>query len=408
MSETLESEAPANPRDDLRSSIESAISAVDTPAPEAEAPDTETDEQAAQRARDERGRFAKQEAAQTEEAAPEGKAPEAPEAAPVVEAPKVEAPPTWSAADKEMFGKAPADVQAFLLKRHTEMEADYTRKTTQVAALRRDFEPVARLFEPHRAAMQEKGFTPASLIAGYVQTEGALMNPQTAARTAADIVKGYKIDPMALMRELGVQMPSAAPQQPQAFADDGTPIPSQQIQIPPELLNLINGIDAKVQTWEQKQAQQQQREAQEYQRQMQQAEQRVMTEIERFKTEVGPDGKPLRPYFAELEYDMAAHAEVVRKNGGDTPPLNELYETAVWANPVTRARVQAEQTAAQEAQRAAQEAKRQTEARAKAAKAQRASSSVTGAPGTGHAEERATGDLNLRDQIRLAREELMN
>jgi hypothetical protein len=75
------------------------------------------------------------------------------------------------------------------------------------------------------------------------------------------------------------------------------------------------------------------------------------------------------------------------------PPLKELYETAVWANPSTR-----EATLA--ARERAQQAKAADEARAKAAQARKAGSSVTGAPGSGQAPTgRSRTDLSLREQL---------
>lgn len=45
----------------------------------------------------------------------------------------LEAPAVWSATDKEMFASAPRATQEFLLRRHKDMESDYTRKTQAVS-----------------------------------------------------------------------------------------------------------------------------------------------------------------------------------------------------------------------------------------------------------------------------------
>lgn len=391
MSDTVEHEAEAAPlstsediRADLLASME-AKTPTEQPAEttEPEAPEGETEAQRDERLRDERGRFAKAPEAteQPEEAAPETPA-EAPKA--------IEPPATWPEEQKAQFAKVPPELQAFLVKRHQETEADYTRKTSQVAALRRDFEPVAQMFEPHREAMRAKGFTPASLIRGYIETEGGLMNQQTAPNVAAQIIRAYNIPPDAVMRALGWQPPAA-----QAVAEGETAAPEpQQPALPPQVMDMLNGVVQRVQTWEQRQEQ-------ERAWQLEQAQSRVMSEIERFKNEAGTDGRPLRPYFAEVEDDMAELAQLAVKKGGDTPPLQELYDTAVWANPNTRNRLLAEQTAAQEAQRRAQEAKARDEARAKAARAQKASAPVSGAPRTGHAAA-ANGTASIRDDLREA------
>lgn len=389
MSDTTESEAPLSPAEDILADLRSAMaSKAEAPEPVETAPEPEAPEETAEerdtRLRDERGRFAK---AAEEPAAPEEQ-PQETEADKPPEAPKVEPPATWPEAEKAMFAKVPPELQQFMVKRYAEQEADYTRKTTQIAAFRRDFEPVAQLFEPHRNTMREKGFTPASLIKGYIETEGGLMDANRAPSVAARLIKAYQIPPEAIMRELGWQPPTgAAPQ-------EGDPAPAPMPALPPEVVNLLNGVMQKTQTLEQHfMTQQQAAQAQ--------AEQRVMAEIDRFKVEAGPDGRPLRPYFAEVEQDMADIGNMVVQKGGDMPPLQELYETAVYANPITRARILADQSAAIEAQRVAKEAKARDEARAKAVQARKASAPVTGAPGTGHGVA-ANGAASLRDELREA------
>src|SRR5688572_17361777 len=54
---------------------------------------------------------------------------------PAVEA--QEAPQHWPADKREMFAKLPSEAQRLLLDRHKEMEADYTRKTTELSEQRK-------------------------------------------------------------------------------------------------------------------------------------------------------------------------------------------------------------------------------------------------------------------------------
>ena len=54
---------------------------------------------------------------------------------------RLEAPAHWSAEHKATFDGLPTEGQAFLLERHRDMEADYTRRSQEVAATRRAFEP---------------------------------------------------------------------------------------------------------------------------------------------------------------------------------------------------------------------------------------------------------------------------
>jgi hypothetical protein len=84
--------------------------------------------------------------------------------------------------------------------------------------------------------------------------------------------------------------------------------------------------------------------------------------------------------------------------GQAVPPLQELYERAVRANPST---YQAQRIADQQSA----ERKRQFEARAKAAAARKASSSVTGAPGSGQPPIGRAPGRSLREELEAATDE---
>ncbi len=379
----------------IRASIEAAFGSMEEKATEPVTPEpavqietepaveVDTDGQP----RDEHGRFAPKQQQATQDTPP----PEQPEAEqqPKADQQATDAPAHWRPADKEMFGKLPPEGRDFLLRRHKEMEADYTHKTSEIAAFRRDYGPIRQMFEPHAAALREKGMTPAALVQGWYNAETALMNPQSAPQMVAQIMRGYNIDPATVLAQFGYRPGN----------QDGTPPePTQQAAtpaLPPELQQMLQGVVQKVESFEQQQRRQQEA-AQAA------AAARVQSEIDNFASAVGPDGQPLRPFFREVEDMMADLAEVARKKGADIPPLQSLYEQAVYAHPVVRQRFLDDQAAAASAQRAAQERQRAEEARARAAKAQRASAPVTGAPGTGHGDHRATGELSLREQLAQA------
>lgn len=403
MSETTE--LPVNNREDLRADLEAAVKGMETPETTEAAVESDVSRETSSddtRPRDASGRFLpKSEIAETEtpetvaepiEAKPaEEKAAEPAEKAPA----KAEPPAVWTAADKEMFGKQTPEAQAFLLRRQGEMDAYFTRQNQQSAALRRDYEPVRQMFEPHAAVMRDKGFTPASLINAWFSVEKNLMDGR-GVDVIADIAKSYNIPPAAIAQRLGITAPRQAPPGAAEVDAEGNvaaapPNPS----VDPAIAQALGGVIHWINNAEQRQ--QQDRIAQQ-----QAAERQVMSEIARFSAEKDASGQPLRPYFAAVEHDMATIATAYKQNGGDIPPLPELYDYAVRANPITFARLQADQTAAQEAQRRAAEQTRQTEARAKAVKAQRASAPVTGVPGTGHAAANLNGTASLRDDIRAA------
>src|SRR5580698_6622476 len=81
------------------------------------------------------GKFTKSE---EDKPPPEDKPEETAETKPETDKPEkaaaAEPPNLWKAEDKETFKALPPEAQQFLLRRHGEMEADYTRKTQQHAA----------------------------------------------------------------------------------------------------------------------------------------------------------------------------------------------------------------------------------------------------------------------------------
>jgi hypothetical protein len=380
--------------DDIRSALMAAIDGAETApeAPETPTPETETDKPT--RARGPDGKFAAKEESQTETPTPETPKEEA--KAPEGKATTTEPPANWSEADKAKFKTLPADGQEFLLRRHTAMEADYTKKTTEIAAFRKEYEPVAQIFAPHLDALRQSGFTPASLVKAWADVETSLMGGR-GVDVVKDIVRQYKIDPQQVARALGLSVaaPAAGTVQPPAPDAPVTP------QLPPEIAAKLQGYDQFI-------AQQQQERAQQAAAQQREAEHRVMSAIDQFSSAKDDAGGLKHPHFAEVEADMTRLMVAARTSGEtvSTDRLADFYDQAVWANPSTRAKALEATRAAEQAQHAAAEAERAKEARAKAERARRAGSSVTGSPGTGQSPTQAPkGADSIRAALLAAAEE---
>lgn len=370
--DTITQEAP----DDIRSALMNAIDGVEAP---------EVEEEKPSRARSADGKFAK-----TEDT-PEAPVVEKPVeevttevAAPVVST--TEPPANWSAEDKAKFKGLPADGQEFLLRRHSAMEADYTRKTQDIAAFRKDFEPVKQMFDPHKDDLARAGYTPATLVQAWYNVERELQAGRGVG-IVKSLVDGYKLDRQEVAKALGLVAPSAAPgvEQPPAATPE-TPVAA----IPPELqarLSQHEQFISQIQRERQEQAAATQREQ----------ESRVMSTIDQFRGAKDASGNLSHPHFAEVEDHMTRLIIAARTSGSPVPALDELYDQAVWANPSTRAKALEATQAATQAQQAAAEAERTKEARAKAERARRAGSSVTGSPG-----QSATQAPRGADSIRAA------
>lgn len=249
----------------------------------------------------------------------------------------LEPPVHWSAADKESFKKAPADVQEWALRRDRDMTADYTRKTTEIADFRKTWGPVHEMFAPHIA----QGTNPAPLIQSWAQVASQLQqNPRQAIEQLA---KQYGVD---LTPPKTDDIWGSADQKPATIQDPRVGELQQQLQMVTGHLQQRDQLDKqlKQQTFE--------------------------NQIRDFAEKKTETGDPANPYFEELIPDMMQLAQAVQA-AGQEPQINELYDRALWANPSTR-----EKTLA--SQRAAAEKKAQDEAIAKAKKAKQAGKSVGG------------------------------
>src|SRR5688572_13763099 len=114
---------------------------------------SEAEEAPKGRARDESGKFVKAESdAETEQEETEVEAEEETAEPGKTETPEpsLEAPQHWSAEDKAVFSKLQKEGQEFLLRRHKDMEADYTRKTQEVADTKRFRDNFDQLLNPYR------------------------------------------------------------------------------------------------------------------------------------------------------------------------------------------------------------------------------------------------------------------
>lgn len=381
-------EAPA---DDIRSAL---MAAMDEQEPATEA--VETVERPA-RARAPDGKFAKVEDAPAAETAPvvekTEEVPTTTEVKPVVSA--TEPPANWSEADKAKFKTLPADGQDFLLKRHSAMEADYTRKTQDIAAFRKDFEPIKQMFDPHKDDLARAGYTPATLIQSWYNVERELQAGRGIG-IVKSLVDSYKLDKSQLASALGITVgtPSAGTVAP-AAPDGQTPA----AQLPPEVLAKLNGFEQFI-------AQQQQERQQQAAQQQREYENRVNNTVTQFIEAKDATGNLTHPHYAEVEGHMANLVQAAKASGGPVPSLDDLYDQAVWANPSTRAKQMEATRAAEQAQLAASEAERTKEARAKAERARRAGSSVTGSPGTGQSAAQAPrGSDSIRAALLAAAEE---
>lgn len=76
----------------------------------------------------------------------------------------LEAPTNWPAEQREGFTTLPRETQEWLLSRDKDMVENYTRKTTELADLRKSAEEVTSVLEPYRQQMELAGVSPSQAI----------------------------------------------------------------------------------------------------------------------------------------------------------------------------------------------------------------------------------------------------
>jgi hypothetical protein len=321
----------------LRETIEAAVSEVSA---------SDTPSESDSRARDDSGRFArKTETAAAPEADARSTSAEVEQAAapsevsppddkPVEPAQQqtaaIDAPTSWNAAARDLFTKADPALREYIAKRDAEQQAG-------VAKLKQTYESKAAFAErmwgeiaPYEQLLRQEGTTPDRAVASLMRTAATL-------RTGSSEQKATALAQVA--RQYGIDIGHVAhiAQTPQAGPDPAV------YSIQQELAQVKATL-----------AQRQQMEAQAQQ-------QSLISEVEAFK--------PFAPHFDAVREDMAAILA-----SGRATTLQEAYDRAVWMNPETRAKVQAEtQAKADQERKAAQTAQ--------VAKAKNAAVSVTGAPG---------------------------
>lgn len=334
--------------DDLRSQLTAAVKEV------------------TERARDEAGRFAKAEkeptaAAESAEAAPPKAAPQA-AAAQVAQdaaaqaaaaAPAARAPDAWSPAAKAQFASLPPDIQAEITRREAEVHKGFT-KQDEHRTLGKTFESAVA---PYLPMIRAEGSDPIRAVGALMQTAYTLRAGSADQKEQAliGLMSQYQIDPNRVFQRL-------------------TGAQSQQ-RTDPQVAQL------------QQQLAQLQAERLEQRNQTEQAEQaQIAQTIESFASD------PKNTYFVNVKAEMAALLDK-----GAAKDLQEAYDMACWARPDIRPLLLQQQ-----------EQQRVADAQARAAKARRAGSTLTGSPTGGTAGAIGAENLSLRDQLRSAYREVLS
>ena len=266
------------------------------------------------------GQAPQNDAASAEPASSEGQNQQAESSPPPVADPASFA--MFSQSIRDQLATLPPEAQAPVLERMKELDAEFTRKTQELAEQRKQFEPLHGAASQWQPYLQQVGVTPDQAFQILVQKEYALRtgSPEQKLQTLAQIAQDY-----------GISLGGGNEQMPQH--DD--PVVASLRQEIGQLKQELGGFK---------------------QQQMTAQERQIQTEIDAFSGAKDPQGNPLRPHFAEVEADMVPFI-----NAGHS--LDEAYQRAIWANPAVREKL-----------REAEKAKAETERKEAAEKARKTNS----------------------------------
>ena len=306
-------ETPAErPAPTLRETIEAAYDS-------SEAEDAGQDD----RPRDSYGRFAPKERAEPGEAEPkEAPSPDKPiaeetqkrptEPAVATAASSTQPPDHWSAEDKALFSRLPQDGQQFIMRRHQEMEADYTRKSQASSGAVNFARALSPVFNDPviQGSLQQGGMNPVEAVQQWADFHRRAINPDPREKInlLVDLSQRMGLDPARLFAIQSPQVPGLSPKD---MADPAIR----------HFADHISRTQSEIQTL--KNQLQQMRDAEVAQRQQESLDQ-TRWGIDQFAAEKDQSGKPLRPHF-----DRVLPHIIKLYQADPAIDLNEAYETGV-------------------------------------------------------------------------------
>lgn len=280
----------------------------------------------------------------------------------------VQAPQHWSESDRATFTKLNPEGQAFLLRRHKEMEADYTRKTQENAEAVRIGSTAMRNIDPAiQAEIRQAGISADKFVENLIGFHRlSTQNPVEFLRQAA---QALGVDPANVFSPQKPTVPGERP------ANDPIATRLQAVE------SFITG---------------------EVQHRQQTLQTGARQTIEQFSAEKDASGQPLRPHFEQVRTVMARLMSV-----DPDIDLPTAYEVAVFRDPELRGSIVRSVTAQAGATPSAQpvpldmEKARKGEQAALAAKANIRGSGKAGSPASA-----APAKMTLSQALNAAAEEV--
>lgn len=279
--------------------------------------------------RDTRGRFTAREPGEPGEADGQPQVAPAPQEPPSAATPaqpapvagrSTEPPQHWSAEDREMFARQAPEAQAFLLRRHQDMERVVTQRTQAAGQAVEFVQALAPVYSDPAIAesLGRAGVSFVDAIGQWALFHRRAIDPDVNVRKALlqELAQRMQLDPAAVADSrpsiAGVQLTEEQLRDPAIrFVADTVSKSNQRVQ----------ALESTIERIQREGSERQRAEAQRFTR----------WGIDSFAEEKGADGQPLRPHFDAV---LPQIIELFKAN--PTRDLNEAYQTALWMNPQVR------------------------------------------------------------------------
>jgi hypothetical protein len=379
------------PRKSLRDIAEEAYDEVlDAAESDEEQGDAEQDVDDGTQPRDAQGRFVARtpeaqpgEAEQPSAPSPEDQstAPQPQQPQPAAPASSTEAPANWSEQDRQMFGKLPQEAKTFLLKRHQDMEADYTRKAQASAAAVSFAQGLSPVFTTPAIAenLKAAGWSASDAIKEWAGFHLRAINPDPRVRAGlvAEMIQRLNVDPAAFAMMSRQAPAGVTPQLSEADLKD------------PAIRYFADHVGRTLQDVQALRGELETMRRQEAERLSEESQARTRWGIDQFASEKDGQGNLLRPYFDAVLPQMI---ELFRAD--PDRDMGEAYQTALWMNQEVRQRLVAAERQTVEQQQGNRRA------------AQAVRSNIRGRTNPVSAPAEQQGKRSLRDTLEQAADEV--
>lgn len=286
----------------------------------------------------------------------------------------IDPPARWTKEQKEEFAALDPGIQKILLARNKGLEADYTRKMTEIAQERQRFGSLEQVLGPRRDSWARQGLSDSQAL-------GMIMNYwDMSERDPMQFLQQYARDKgIDLASHFAPSMDEIAQYLNQSNMDGGQ-VTQPGASINPELQRTLDAIMQQQQALQQGYQQHQQFLTAQQTQQMQAVHAAAGQELTEFQNAADDNGSPLYPFFDVVRQDMAQLMRAGIKND-----LKSAYQAAVSLRPELMSQMEESKEISR---RRAEERRAQQEAE----RARRAGASVSGSGVSGYSPHSSDGD----------------